>query len=115
MNDMEARLAKDIIAVHATRLRGWAERAKSAQVALDLSKDPEVVAIRAGQLQDLAEDILRVVEGAYREWVFYVSVARRDGAPLALEEARARLERQLGTFDHPDFDIAIVSREVLIR
>jgi hypothetical protein len=47
----------DMIAVHATRLRGWAERAKSAQVALDLSKDPEDVAIRAGQLQDLAEDI----------------------------------------------------------
>jgi len=54
------------ITVHASALRGWAERAKSAQVALDLSKAPEDVAIRAGQLQDLAESILRVVDEAGR-------------------------------------------------
>ena len=45
-------------------LRGWAERAKSAQIALDLSKKHEDVAIRARQLQDLAEDILRVIAQA---------------------------------------------------
>lgn len=43
------------------KLRGWAERARSAQVALDLCKDPESVAIRAGQLLDLAEDIERAL------------------------------------------------------
>jgi hypothetical protein len=47
--------------VLADKLRGWAERARSAQVVLDLSKDPESVAIRAGQLLDLAEDIERAL------------------------------------------------------
>ena len=44
----------------ADKLEGWAERARCAQIALDLAKDPESVAIRAGQLLDLAEDIERV-------------------------------------------------------
>lgn len=52
----------ETIAVRTNVLRAWAMRAKSAQIALDLSKDPEDVAIRAGQLQDLAEEILRVVD-----------------------------------------------------
>jgi hypothetical protein len=51
------------IVVREETLCGWAERAKCAQIALDLSKDAESVAIRAGQLQDLSEDILRVAEG----------------------------------------------------
>jgi hypothetical protein len=57
---------QETIAVPTHRLRAWAERAKSAQIALDLSKAPEDVAIRAGQLQDLAEDLLRVVREAGR-------------------------------------------------
>jgi len=44
-----------------SRMRTWATRARSAQIALDLSKDPEDVAIRAGQLLDLAEDIERTM------------------------------------------------------
>lgn len=46
----------------AQKIRTWAERAKSVQIALDLSKDPEDIAIRAGQLQDLSEEMFRVAE-----------------------------------------------------
>lgn len=41
-------------------VRNWQNRIENARIALDLSKDPEDVAVRAGQLQDLAQDMDRV-------------------------------------------------------
>jgi hypothetical protein len=51
----------DVHVVSADRARVWAERAKCAQIALDLGSTREEIAIRAGQLQDLSEEILREI------------------------------------------------------
>jgi hypothetical protein len=62
LDRVAAVLDGDLRVVSADRARIWAERAKSAQLALDLhGADRERVAVCAGQLQDLSEEILAEV------------------------------------------------------
>lgn len=68
------------------KLHSWGERARCAQVALDLSKDPESVAIQAGQLLDLTEDMENFSNKLLSEFD-RVLFTDENGQPLPMQKA----------------------------